>query len=291
MGGRQMVERIAARYPNVTLADVPNRHAGAWSELARRLRLGIDYFRFLDPRYARTIHFLKRAEDRAPRIVVRLANSSLGSWLGGPAGILGILRFLERGIPGVSAIEGFISSQSPDVLLITPLVDIGSPQLDHLAAAQRLGVRTVLPVASWDHLSSKALLRTFPERVILWNEKQRTEAIEMHGVPADRVVVTGAQCYDQWFDRPPSRSRESFASRVGLRGDRPFILYLCSSLFRGTASEAEFVDDWVAAVRGSDDPRLKDIGILIRPHPQRLDEWKHIDLSGYSNLAFWGAFP
>ena len=36
MGGRQMVERIAARYPNVTLADVPNRHAGAWSELARR---------------------------------------------------------------------------------------------------------------------------------------------------------------------------------------------------------------------------------------------------------------
>ena len=162
MGGRQMVDRIAARYPNVMLADVPNRRSGAWSELARRLRLGIDYFRFLDPRYARTIHFLKRAQDRAPRIVVRLANSRLGSWLGGPAGLLRMLRFLERGIPGARAIEGFISAQAPDVLLITPLVDIGSPQLDHLAAAQRLGVRTVLPVASWDHLSSKSLLRTVP---------------------------------------------------------------------------------------------------------------------------------
>ena len=110
MGGRQMVERIAARFPNVSLADAPGRRVGAWSELARRLRLGIDYFRFLNPRYEKTIHFRKRAEDRAPRIVVRLANSSLGSWLGGPAGLHRILRFLERGIPGAGAIEAFIAS-------------------------------------------------------------------------------------------------------------------------------------------------------------------------------------
>jgi hypothetical protein len=291
MGGRQMVERIAARYPNVTLADVPNRHAGAWSELARRLRLGIDYFRFLDARYAKTIHFRKRAQDRAPHIVVRLASSRLGSWLGGAAGIYRILRFLERGIPAARAIEEFIASRAPDVLLITPLVDIGSPQLDHLAAAQRLGVRTVLPVASWDHLSSKSLLRTLPERVILWNEKQRTEATQMHGVPADRVVVTGAQCYDQWFDRTPALSYETFCERVGLRPDRPYLLYVCSSLFRGTTFEPAFTERWIQAVRGSADPRLKDIGILIRPHPARLDEWKQVDLTGYRNVAFWGAHP
>ena len=66
MGGRQMVERIAARYPNVTLADVPNRHAGAWSELARRLRLGIDYFRFLDPRYAEDDSFPEASPGSRP---------------------------------------------------------------------------------------------------------------------------------------------------------------------------------------------------------------------------------
>jgi hypothetical protein len=59
----------------------------------------------------------------------------------------------------------------------------------------------------------------------------------MHGVAPERVVVTGAHCYDQWFGRAPSRSRDSFCSRVGLRSDRSFVLYLCSSLFRGTASE------------------------------------------------------
>jgi hypothetical protein len=291
MGGRRMVERIAEQYPNVRLAEVSNRHPGAWAELARRLRLGIDYFRFLDPRYAKTLHLKKRAHDRAPAVVVWLAGSSVGSWFGGPAGIQRILKFLERGIPGAAALEAFISSHAPDVLLVTPLVDMGSPQLDHFAAARTLGVRTVLPVASWDHLSSKALLRAVPDRVILWNEQQRAEAIEMHRLPADRIVVTGAQCYDQWFDRSPSISHAAFCDRVGLRSDRPFVLYVCSSLFKGTTFEPAFTERWIQAIRSSADVRLKDIGILVRPHPARLDDWKQVDLTGYHNVAFWGAHP
>ena len=168
---------------------------------------------------------------------------------------------------------------------------MGSPQLDHFAAARRLGIRTVLPVGSWDHLSSKALLRTYPDRLTVWNESQRKEAVDLHGVPDNRVVVTGAQCYDQWFGRAPSEPYATFCEKVGLRPDQPFILYVVSSLFKGTVSEPDFVLAWIQAVRRSDDPRLKDIGILVRPHPARLDEWRGIDLTGYRNVAFWGAHP
>ncbi|HEY1303446.1 MAG TPA: hypothetical protein VGF24_07865 [Vicinamibacterales bacterium] len=291
MGGHAMVERLARRYPNVHLADVPGRHAGAWSELARHLRLGLDYLRFLGPRYLTMQHLRRRARDRAPRVIVRLAESGATRWLGGPPRIARWLAWLERGLPVAGELEAFITSHAPAVLLLTPLVDVGSPQLDHFAAARRLGVRTVLPVSSWDHLSSKALLREIPERVIVWNESQRTEAIDMHGVPAGRVVVTGAQPYDQWFDRVPAIGYEAFCTKVGLPPNRPFVLYACSSLFRGTASEPAFVERWIQAVRSSADPRLKDLGILVRPHPARLDEWKQVDLSGYRNVAFWGAHP
>ena len=75
MGGRKMVERLAARYPHIELCDAPGRHSGAWAELARRFRLGLDYLRFLDPRYTDTPHLRRRAEERAPRLVVRLATS------------------------------------------------------------------------------------------------------------------------------------------------------------------------------------------------------------------------
>ena len=202
-----------------------------------------------------------------------------------------MLRTLERGIPVSPDLRRYIRDRSPDVVHHHPargarLAADGPPR-----GGQVAGGRTALRVASWDHLSSKALIRNLPDVILVWNEIQKQEAIDMHGVAADRVVVTGAHCYDQWFGRTPSRSRESFCSRVGLRTDRPFIVYLCSSLFRNTASEPAFVERWVEAIRTSSDPRLKDIGILIRPHPARPDEWKQLDLSGFRNIAFWGEHP
>ena len=291
MGGRQMVERIAANYPNVTTKDAPGRYTGAWAEVARQLRLGLDYLRFLEPRYVETPHLRQRARERAPRLIVYLAESPLGALVGGSRGLTSLLGAAERGLPISAAMRQFLLEQQPDVVLITPLIDIGSPQLDHFAAARAVGVRTVLPVGSWDHLSSKALLRAVPDRVVVWNQVQRKEALELHGLPPERVVVTGAQCYDQWFDRAPSRSRQDFCARVGLDPARPFVLYTVSSLFRGTVSEPDIVEAWIRALRTSSDPRLKGIGILIRPHPARLDEWRGVDLSGHKNLVFWGAHP
>lgn len=292
LGGRQMIERLVARYPDrLTMGNAPGREVGGWSELARKIRLGLDYLRFLEPAYAETPHLGDRARERAPQIIVRLMEGPLGRSPRGRRAMRAVLSGLERGLPIDRALRDYIAARAPDAVLITPLVDIGSPQLDHFAAARALGVRTVLPVGSWDHLSSKSVLRAWPDAVMVWNEVQQREAIEMHRVPPDRVHVTGAQCYDQWWGRRPSRSRADFCDRVGLPGDRPFVLFVCSSLFRGTASEPAFVQQWVEALRSSSDPRIRELGILIRPHPARLDEWRDIDLSGYRHLAFWGAHP
>ena len=292
LGGRQMIERLVSRYPEqLSMGEAPVRAVGSWFELARRLRHALDYLRFLDPRYEPTPHLINRARERAPAIVLALLKLSIFQGAQGRDRLARLLRAFERALPRVRAYERFIADQRPDAVLITPLVDLGSSQVDYLRAAKAVGSRTVLPVCSWDHLSSKALLRLLPDAVIVWNNIQRDEAIDMHGVPPERVVVTGAQCYDQWWHRRPSRSRQAFCERVGLRADKPFVLYVCSSLFRHTVDEPPFVLDWIHALRASDDPRLKDIGILVRPHPARLKEWQSIDLSGYRQVAFWGAHP
>jgi hypothetical protein len=291
MGGRGMVARIAARYPGVTLADAPSRHAGGWPELARRIRLGLGYLRYLDPLYRETPHLRRRAEERAPRLIVALAGSRLAALFGGAPGLTRLLRALEAAVRPPRIVEDFLRAEAPDVMLVTPLVEMGSPQTDYLVAAHALGIPTVFPVASWDHLSSKALLRAMPDRVLVWNESQRTEAEALHGVPPDRIVVTGAQCFDQWFDRAPSRSREAFCARVGLRADAPYVLYVCSSLFRGTADEPAFVERWIRAIRSSADPRLRDLGILVRPHPARVDELHRLTALDIRNVAVWGAHP
>jgi hypothetical protein len=133
-----------------------------------------------------------------------------------------------------------------------------------------------------------------PDKVIVWNETQRQEAGRFHGVPAERVIVTGAQCFDQWFDRLPTRGREEFCHRVGLGSARPFLLYVCSALFRGSPSEAAFVLRWLAIIWQSSDARLRGLPFLVRPHPQRAAQWTAdllAELSRLTDVVLWGSNP
>ena len=86
-------------------------------------------------------------------------------------------------------------------------------------------------MGSWDHLTTKGLIHEVPDRVLVWNDAQKQEAIALHDVPAERVGVTGAQAYDHWFAARPSLDRAAFCTKVGLGSQRPFLLYLCSSPF------------------------------------------------------------
>jgi hypothetical protein len=289
LGGRDLVDRLAERYPGqVTVGFTPILQWGRYRRLSAALRIGLDYLRYSDPRYEATPKIRKRAYERTPLLVLALAK------LPGRGLLTRVLGLLERAVPRQAGVDEFIIEHAADVLLITPLIELGSPQLDYMRAARALGIRSALCVWSWDHLSSKALIRVVPDKVVVWNATQRDEAQRFHGVPADRVIVTGAQCFDQWFDRPPSRDREAFCRRVGFTSAQPFLLYVCSALFRGSPSEAAFVLRWVASIRQSSELRLRDMPILVRPHPQRAAEWTAdvlAELSRLKDVVLWGSNP
>jgi hypothetical protein len=287
-----MVTSLAAEYPAVTFGRAPRREADEWARLAARIRLGSDYVRYLEPQYSGTPRLRSRAAERAPTFAVRFGESGWSRQRLARAALRRVLRDAERALPPSTQIERFLSEQQPDVMLITPLIGVvGSPQPDYVRAARSLGIPAALCVWSWDHLSSKALIRDLPDRVIVWNDVQREEARRFHGVPPDRVVVTGAQCFDQWFGRDPSRTREEFCAAAGLPAGRPVILYVGSALFHGSPPEVDFVLRWIAAVRASADPHLRTAGVLVRPHPRRMDEFNGVDLSRFGDVALLGGNP
>lgn len=291
LGGREMVERLALAHAGVTCGWVPVRD-DAWGTFATRLRMTIDYLRYLDPAYSEAPKLRARARARVPRIGLWFL-AAAGTWSAvGRRAVRAVLRACERAIPRSAQVDAYLREQRPDIVLFTPLIGlVASPQLDYLQSAKALGYPTALCVWSWDHLSSKAILRNVPDRVFVWNETQRDEALTLHGVPPEQVVVTGAQCFDQWFDRKPSTSRDAFCEKVGLRSNRPFLLYVCSALFQGSPSEALFVQRWIQAVRGSGLTPLGSIPIVVRPHPARMREWEGIDVTAYDNVRLWGKNP
>lgn len=256
-----------------------------WRGVATKLRRSTDYLRFLGPEFAGTPHLVYRSRGRAPKSMLRLLAVHPFRSERGRRHLLRVLLLLERAVPTSPRLDAEIAGHRPDVLVLSPHLMPGARHSEYVRSARKLGIPTCMCIASWDNLSSKQLLREIPDRVVVWNETQRTEAEEIHSVPADRVVVTGAQGFDLWFEWQP-RPREDFARRVGLDPDRPFVTYLGGSLFPGALTEAEFVRDrWLPQLRRV--PELAGLGILVRPHPSRMPEWVAAKLEDVDGVVVW----
>ncbi|MSO83376.1 MAG: hypothetical protein EXQ53_08795 [Acidobacteria bacterium] len=290
VGGGALVERLAAGHPGVTYGFGPSLDAEPWFRLARKLRSASDYVRFHDESFDTFSKTRLTLRERIPRGVLRLMETGLKKSRIGRRVLAAGLRIAEAMMPISAASRAFIDAHDPDVVLLASVTAWRVPQIDHLRAARALGRRTGVCVFSWDHLSSKALLRNVPDRVLLWNETQRREAIQWHDVPADRIVVTGAQCYDQWFGRQPSRDRTGFCRAVGLSSEHPILLYICS-VMTPNPYESRFVLRWLEEVRSSADPALREASILVRPHPERMDEWEGLSIERFGNVALFGRNP
>ena len=288
-GWSPAIDTLRAEYPTITVSLLSPTMATFWTALAMTIRPWADYLRYLHPDYDSSPKLKARAAERVPPRLVRLTNRFRGP--GTCRWLRAVLRTCERALPPVPEFEQALRAWRPDVVLVTPLLALESTQCDLLRTATSWGVRTAFCVASWDHLSSKALVRDLPQRVFVWNDTQKDEAVRLHGVPPSRVVVTGAQCFDQWFDRHPSRDREAFCRRVGIAPDRPYVLYVCSALLSGSPVEARFVRQWLERLRTSEQPELLEATVLIRPHPARMDEWNDVNLDGFERVRLYGSTP
>ena len=83
----------------------------------------------------------ERSRERTPRLFAKLGDAVglYARWSRRP--IEAMLRWLERSTPEDAGIRAYMKEQAPDVVLITPLVALGSSQIDHQRAARSLGQR------------------------------------------------------------------------------------------------------------------------------------------------------
>jgi hypothetical protein len=290
-GGQGLVERLAATHDGITWGWTPNVQDEPWFVAAQKSRYGLDYVRFLDSRYEDAPKLRLRNINRSARIL-RWLTLPVGGFRPGRRAVEAGLKWAERMMPRSVAIERWMEEQAPDIVLLATLTFSRSSNMEQLKAARAAGVPVAACIMSWDHLSSKSLLHIHPDLTLVWNETQRREAVEMHAIARDRVAITGAQCYDQWFSRSPELSREEFCRTVGLPADRPFVLYVCSAMSPSPDPvEPVFVKRWAEALKASADPVLREVGILVRPHPERLKEWNGVSLDGLENVVVCGRNP
>jgi hypothetical protein len=281
-----------ADHPSISFVRAPGTRGDAWAHPIHELRSLRDYLRYLEARYdsapklrTRALRKMVAAVTRehqshlaahCPYCEQRLVDDQVGRMMlafkkQGRRNLSAMLALMEATIPSDAAIEAFLTAEAPDVVLVTPLINFGSYQADYVKSAQALGIPVGFPVFSWDNLSNKGLIHVAPDRVFVWNDRQRIEAVKMHRVPVDRVVVTGAPRFDDFFLMKPGQSRAAFCGEFGLDATQPIVTYLCSSEFVA-GREVQFVERWIAELRA--DATLRSCGILIRPHPREQKQWR-----------------
>jgi hypothetical protein len=273
--------------PGFTCELVGEMRRDPWQKRGVTLRRGMEYVHFRGPEFHDKQRYVLKALRRSPPPIVRwLAEAPILRTNRGRRALYRILSAIERALPTPRAPVALIDRIQPDIVVFGDSGSRASLYGAFVRAARARAIPTATFVASWDNLTTRPRMREVPDRLLVWNEAQRAEAEALHGVPAERVAVTGAANFDQWFAWRPRPARE-FLERVGLDPEKPVVLWVGSAINHWEQPERIFAARWLEAVRTSANPHLREVGILLRPHPLRIEQWTKLDLTGFGNVVMW----
>ena len=185
-----------------------------------------------------------------------------------------LFRLLEALTPPAAPVLEWLQARGADCVVACPFILPYALEVEYVKAAKILGLPSLVAVQSWDNLSTKGTFAVLPDRLLLWNDALRAEAITLHDVPDERITVTGSPTFDYWFSMRPTLDRQAFASQCGINSNRPYVVYLCSS--RGMIEEEKrYVADLAAEMRAN--PVTREVTLLVRPHPLNILDWSDVE--------------
>jgi hypothetical protein len=191
-GGTQPLDALREKYPGFDYRQLAPRK-DLWLIPASAIRRRLDYLRHLDSEHA------ELAPDRAPqptwgtRVLLFLPPFR---WAWGRRLLVRFLTRLEAAMPIPGSVRSFIKEQAPRVVVVSPLAESGSAQGDYIRAAEAAGIPSVVVMGGEDDLTSKGGIRDVPTLMLVHDDGQADQAVRLHGLPQERLVVVGAESSD-----------------------------------------------------------------------------------------------
>lgn len=263
----------------------------------REIRTYRSYLR--EPRKSLRKAYQERWKNYLPHTLRKIFNYKFPKAIlaSAPAGFF--LDIVERILPPDRAILNELKTFGPDVVVASPVnMRFSSSDLEYLKVAKSLGIKTAIPVYSWDNLTTKGLYHVLPDVLLVWNSAHKKEATQHQGVLPETIKIIGAPLFDEWFvnssadreDKKPVSIRADFCRKFGLRAEDPILLYLGSSK-NIAPDESWLVEALRASLDSARDERLRHSQIIIRPHPANSDIYDKLKLKDVSLIPKKGTLP
>ena len=131
------------------------------------------------------------------------------------------------------------------------------------------GIYTACVLESWDILTNRGAMFSFPDDLLVWNELVARQAVKYHQFPNSRVHVTGIPSFDIYAHPENFPGEAEWRQDNHLPPSGPVITYSLSSMH---VSEAEDVVIEGLVKARTEGKLPADASILVRFHPSAVDE-------------------
>lgn len=233
--------------------------------------------------------FLSRGRTESVRIRMMEAQAAgIIRWLGLKA-ILGriVTSLLSPGQSPYALSDRFVSHPAMERLFDEhqpELVVCANPglvfsEVPLMRTARRRGVRSMIIDASWDNFTNKLLPVRQADRLVVWNEIMKEQAVSLHGYAPEAVKVAGAPQFDVHFKPQVRVTRDEFFKRIGADPSRKLIALTTTPpvLYPHHSHVLR------ALVAGMDHGTLANAQVLVRLHP-RDDVDAYREFAGVSHV-------
>ena len=214
--------------------------------------------------------FLSRGRTESVRIRMMEARANgIIRWLGIKA-VLG--RLVSRAAAPYALSDRLVSHPQMEQLFDEhqpALVVCANPglvfsEVPLMRTARRRGVACMVIDASWDNFTNKLLPVRQADRLVVWNEIMKDQAVRLHGYRPEAISVAGAPQFDVHFRAQARSTRAEFFQRIGADPSRKLIVLTTTprSLYR---HHDYVLRELSAAIEGGP---LAGAQVLVRLHPR-----------------------
>ena len=170
---------------------------------------------------------------------------------------------LERGAYFSSNAIRLINNLQVDAVISTRPVD--PMEVELLFAAQKLGVKRLMYILSWDNITSKGFFPVQADKYLTWGPIMNDELREYYGVIDDNVYTTGVTHFDvHAMIRDGQISTPiNLMSDMGLSGDKPYLFFTMSASYYAP-NEIDIIEDLARMTESGEFG--SDMQLVIRPH-------------------------
>jgi hypothetical protein len=245
--------------PRVTVEDLPpHMPAGLEGRLMALIQAG-----YLDSGVSESVK-IRRAEAAARKSIRWIRTKRALARVFAPSILRRSSRYdvIDRTISHPWA-EQLFDRYKP-VLLVGSSPGLIFSEVPLLRTAVRRGVRTIVVDPSWDNFTNKLIPVRRADRIVVWNDIMKQQAVDLHGYEPEQVRVSGPPHWDRYFRAGPVVARDTFFARIGADPTRRLITLMTT----GRTLYDHYPRVVQLLMKAIDSGRFGEAQLLVRLHPR-----------------------